>query len=59
MTKELLEETCEQLFSAWRKDGQEGIRNKVNWVPMPFNKALGYFKVRFVLVMQVHNTLHR
>ena len=27
--KELLEETCEQLFSAWRKDGQEGIRNKI------------------------------
>ena len=47
MTKELLEETCEQLFSAWRKDGQEGIRNKANWVPMPFNKALGYFKVCF------------
>ena len=30
-----------------------------NWVPMPLNKALGYFKVRFVLTMQAHNTSHR
>ena len=30
-----------------------------NWVPMPLNKALGYFKFNFIFTMQAPYTLHR
>ena len=61
-----IDERYEQLIDVKLKKGENVqhhfdtiMKKTANWVPMPLNKALGYFKVRFVLTMQAHYTSHR